>query len=154
MTRSVLVLNGPNLDRLGDREPQQYGTDTLDQILERMQARATQLGVHLHHVQSNHEGVLIDAVHDAGRQGRLGAVVNAAGYTHSSVALRDALLAVPLPFVEVHLSNVWAREAFRHRSLLSDIAVGVVAGFGPLGYELALMGLLAHANGSPGSGEV
>lgn len=154
MTRTVLVLNGPNLDRLGVREPELYGTETLEQIVERVRTRAAEVGVQIRHVQTSHEGAMIEAVHQAARDGAIGAIVNAAGYTHTSVVLRDALLACALPFVEVHLSNVWARERFRHRSLLSDIAVGVVAGFGPVGYELALMGLLAHANGKPGGGEV
>ena len=134
----IAVIHGPNLDLLGVREPERYGTETLAVINRRLQERAVALGVTLAApVQSNHEGVLVDAIH--GLRGRAdGALVNAAAYTHTSVAIRDALLAVGVPFVEVHLSNVWAREPFRHESLLADIAVGVVAGFGAASYELAL----------------
>ncbi|HHO54129.1 MAG TPA: type II 3-dehydroquinate dehydratase [Deltaproteobacteria bacterium] len=151
----VLVLNGPSLDQLGRREPELYGTATLDEILARLAAVAAALGVELSHTQSSHEGALIDAIHEARRAGVAGAVVNAAAYTHTSVALRDALLSAALPFVEVHLSNVWRREAFRHVSLLSDVAVGIVAGFGPASYELALRGLIEHLlGGASGSPEV
>jgi 3-dehydroquinate dehydratase-2 len=143
MTR-ILVLNGPNLDLLGIREPDVYGTTTLPELSARMDEVARELGVVLEHFQANGEGALVDRVHEAWRTGVAGAIVNAAAYTHTSVALRDALLAVELPFVEVHLSNVWRREPFRHESLLSDVAVGVVAGLGPVGYELALRGLVAH----------
>ncbi|MEQ1505167.1 MAG: type II 3-dehydroquinate dehydratase [Myxococcota bacterium] len=136
----VLVVQGPNLDRLGTREPAIYGTDTLDAIHGRLRALAAELGIALDTVQSNHEGVLIDRI---GASDADGFVVNAAGYTHTSVALRDALIASGRPFVEVHLSNVAAREPFRHTSLLSDVACGVVSGFGPIGYELALRGLRA-----------
>lgn len=143
----VLILNGPNLDQLGHRQPELYGAATLDEILARLEAVAEPLGVRLSHVQSSHEGVLIDAIHEARVAGVSGAVVNAAAYTHTSVALRDALLSAAIPFVEVHLSNVWRREPFRHVSLLSDVALGIVAGFGPTSYELALRGLIAHLGG-------
>ena len=141
---NVLVLNGPNLNLLGTREPALYGTTTLEQIVSALQRRAQELGVAIVPVQANAEGALVEAVHAASRRGDGGAVVNAAAYTHTSIALRDAFLATGLPFVEVHLSNVWRRESFRHQSLLSDIAVGVIGGLGPLGYELALQGLVAH----------
>lgn len=141
---AVLVLNGPNLDLLGTREPELYGSLTLEALTARLDALGRELGVALSHFQSNSEGALIDRVHAAARAGLAGVVVNAAGYTHTSVALRDAFVATRLPFVEVHLSNVHARESFRHRSLLADIAAGVVVGFGPVGYELALRGLLAR----------
>ncbi len=141
MADTLLVLQGPSLNLLGTREPDVYGVSTLDEVRRALDARAASAGITLRHVQSNSEGALVDAVHAA--HDLRGAIVNAGGYTHTSVALRDALLAVSLPFVEVHVSNVWRREPFRHRSLLSDIAVGVVAGLGPIGYELALEGLLA-----------
>lgn len=145
----LLVLNGPNLNLLGTREPALYGRDTLDAIGRRLDLVGAELGVRLEHFQSNHEGELVERVQQAGRDGLAGALVNAAAYTHTSVALRDALLAVNLPFVEVHLSNAFARERFRHRSLLADIAVGVVGGFGAVGYELALRGLVARIRHAP-----
>lgn len=146
---TVLVLNGPNLNLLGAREPSLYGDTPLDAITRRLDALADELGVRLEHFQSNHEGELVDRVQRAAREGARGAVVNAAAYTHTSVALRDALVGVSLPFVEVHLSNVHAREPFRRRSLLADVAVGVVGGFGPIGYELALRGLVARIRRAP-----
>ncbi len=140
----MLVLQGPNLDLLGTREPEVYGDQTLADITSRLDDVASVLGISLRHVQSNHEGELVEAVHGAWREGAVGAVVNAAAYTHTSVALRDAFGATALPFVEIHISNVYAREAFRHRSLLSDKALGVLCGLGTQGYELALRGLLGH----------
>lgn len=137
----ILVLHGPNLNLLGTREPETYGRATLPEIDDRLRRLAAELGATCDTLQSNHEGVLIDHIHAA--RGRYdGILINAAGLTHTSVALRDALLAVAIPFVEVHVSNVHAREAFRHRSLLSDVAAGVVFGFGPRGYELGLRGLV------------
>lgn len=145
----ILVLQGPNLDLLGTREPDRYGNETLAALGARLDRLAGELGVVLRHVQSNHEGVLVDAVRDAAAAGFGGAVVNAAAYTHTSIALRDVFLATRLAFVEVHLTNVHAREPFRHRSLLADVALGQVTGLGGLGYELALRGLLdALARGS------
>lgn len=146
----ILVLNGPNLNLLGSREPGVYGSATLDQINESLAGVAAGLGVTLEFFQSNHEGELIEAVH--GARGRMDAIlINPGGYTHTSVALRDAFSGVALPFVEVHLSNVHAREEFRRRSFLSDVAVGVVTGFGPASYELGLRGLVAKlAPVSPG----
>jgi len=148
----IAVINGPNLDLLGVREPGRYGTATLAVIERRLRARAAELGVELDGpVQSNHEGVLVEAIH--GLRGRAdGALVNAAAYTHTSVAIRDALLAAGVPFVEVHLSNVWAREPFRHQSLLADIAVGVVAGFGAESYVLGLEAIVHHVKASRRSG--
>lgn len=140
----VLVLHGPNLDLLGTREPDTYGRTTLAEITTRLDALAGELAVSLSHLQSSHEGALVDAVHQAWRDGAAGALVNPAAYTHTSVALRDALLATGLPFVEVHLSNVHAREDFRRRSLLSDVAAGVITGLGPVVYELGLRGLVAR----------
>lgn len=141
--RRVLVLQGPNLDLLGHREPAVYGSTTLAEITEALDGLAADRGVALRHVQSAHEGELVEAVHAAWRDGFEGALVNAAAYTHTSVALRDALLGTDLPFVEVHLSNTAAREPFRHRSWLADVAVGVVQGFGARSYALALDGLLS-----------
>lgn len=139
----VAVLNGPNLNLLGIREPAVYGTASLVDLERDVRAAATALGVELSWMQTNHEGALVEAV-QALRGTADGALVNPAGLTHTSVALRDAFLAVAVPFVEVHLSNIHAREEFRRRSLLADLAVGVVAGFGPAGYRFALEGLVAH----------
>ncbi|HWO88716.1 MAG TPA: type II 3-dehydroquinate dehydratase [Gemmatimonadales bacterium] len=133
----IAVLNGPNLNLLGVREPDRYGTTTLEQIAARVMAKARELRVEVSWMQSNHEGALVEAAQEL-RGAADGALVNAAGYTHTSVALRDALLAAAVPFVEVHLTNPYAREPFRHRSLLSDIAVGVIAGFGAESYVLGL----------------
>ncbi len=140
----ILVLHGPNLDLLGVREPETYGGATLEAITTRLDALAGELQVGLEHAQSNHEGELVERIHAAWHGGLAGIVLNPAAYTHTSVALRDALLATGLPFVEVHLSNVYAREPFRHRSLVSDVAAGIVTGLGPVGYELALRGLVAR----------
>ncbi len=134
----ILVLHGPNLNLLGLREPGIYGAATLDSINHGLLAQAQAAGVSLDSLQSNHEGQLIDRIHAARSDGTAFIIINPAGFTHSSVALRDALLAVALPFVEVHLSNVYARESFRHHSFFSDIAVGVISGLGAQGYELAL----------------
>lgn len=145
----IAVLNGPNLNLLGAREPDVYGRVTLAEIEARTRARAGELGVELSWTQTNHEGELVEAIQ--GLRGRAdGAVINAAAFTHTSLAVRDALLAVGVPFVEVHLSNIFAREAERRRSLLADIAVGVVSGFGADSYRLGLEGLvgfLASRNG-------
>lgn len=140
--KRVLVVHGPNLNRLGAREPSVYGAVTLAEIDARLVALGAELGVAVRCLQSNHEGVLVDALHASDAHGF---VVNAAGLTHTSVVLRDALLSTGRPFVEVHISNVHAREPFRHTSLLSDVSSGVVFGFGPFGYELALRGLVAGA---------
>lgn len=145
----VLVLHGPNLNLLGLREPGVYGSETLAGIEERLRAVGRELGVELEFFQSNAEGALVDAI-QAARSRFDGIVINPAAYTHTSVALRDALLAVGLPFVEVHLSNVHAREEFRRRSLLADVAAGGVWGFGPESYVLGLRGLASRL--SPGAG--
>jgi 3-dehydroquinate dehydratase II len=139
--KRILVLHGPNLDALGTREPAVYGRATLDDIHRLLEALALQLGCEVECRQTNHEGVLIDALHSA-RGSVDGVLLNPGGLTHSSVALRDAVLAAGIPVVEVHLSNPCARETFRHTSLISGAAVGVVQGFGPAGYELALRGLM------------
>lgn len=136
--RQVLVLHGPNLNLLGTREPGIYGSTTLDDINRRLAEVATAAGAALSSFQSNLEGELVDRIQRAGRDGTQFIIINPAAYTHTSVAIRDALAAVNIPFVEVHLSNVHAREPFRHRSYVTDLAVGMICGLGPLGYELAL----------------
>lgn len=136
----VLVLNGPNLNLLGRREPDVYGTTTLADIATRCRELGAELGFDVDVRQSNHEGVLIDAVQEA-MDGHAGVVINPGGFTHTSVALRDALAALPCPVVEVHLSNVHAREEFRSHSYVSPVATVVIAGAGALGYELALRAL-------------
>lgn len=135
---SILVLNGPNLNLLGSREPGHYGRDTLESIRNRLTEQAAALGHRLVFLQSNAEHELIDAVQSAGRDGIAFIIINPAAFTHTSIALRDALLAVAIPFIEVHLSNVHAREPFRAHSYFSDVAVGVISGLGTVGYELAL----------------
>lgn len=140
---SVGVLNGPNLDLLGTREPLLYGEAGLDGIVSALEELGAALDARVTAVQSNHEGELADWIRDVGSR-QDGLLVNAAAYTHTSVVLRDALLAVGVPFVEVHLTNIWAREPFRHHSLLSDIAVGVVSGFGQDSYLLGMRALATH----------
>jgi 3-dehydroquinate dehydratase-2 len=136
------VIHGPNLNLLGTREPDIYGSQTLDDINRTLETLAAELGVGLTFFQSNHEGALVD--HVQGLRGQCdGILINAAALTHTSVSVRDALVASEVPFVEVHLSNVFAREPFRHRSLLSDVAVGVITGFGTASYELGLRALSA-----------
>jgi len=142
-TLHIGVINGPNLDLLGTREPLLYGDRGLEGILASLEALGAELDARVTAVQSNHEGELADWIRDVGSR-QDGLLVNAAAYTHTSVALRDALLASGVPFVEVHLTNIWAREPFRHHSLLSDIAVGVVSGFGEGSYLLGLRALAAH----------
>lgn len=137
-SRQILVLHGPNLNLLGMREPGHYGHDTLPQINSRLVQQARDVGVALEAFQSNSEAELIERVHGAKSAAVDFILINPAAYTHTSVALRDALAAVAIPFVEVHLSNVFAREAFRHHSYFSDLAVGVISGLGAKGYELAL----------------
>lgn len=143
MTISILVLNGPNLNMLGKREPGIYGAKTLAQIGDETKAFGETLGLSVDFRQSNHEGVLVDWIHEALGRHR-GIVINPGAYTHTSVALQDAIRAVGLPTIEVHLSNVFAREAFRHHSYISPVAVGVICGFGPQGYTLALEALKPH----------
>lgn len=140
----ILVINGPNLNLLGNREPGHYGVKTLADINESLIALSDKLGVELTTFQSNHEGELVERIHQAGSDGIDGIVINPAAYTHTSVALRDALLGTAIPFVEVHLSNIHKREEFRHRSLLVDAAIGTVAGFGPASYTMALSGIVEH----------
>jgi 3-dehydroquinate dehydratase-2 len=138
----ILVLNGPNLNLLGSREPEVYGHGTLADLVARLGELARARGTELVAFQSNAEHELIAQIHGAKAAGVGGILINPGAFTHTSIALRDAFLGVGLPFVEVHLSNVYAREAFRHQSYLSDIAAGVIVGLGPLGYALGLEALL------------
>ena len=135
---TIYVLNGPNLNLLGTREPEIYGSDTLDDIAGALEDRARALGVEVDVRQSNHEGHLIDWLHEAQAEGARAVILNAGGYTHTSVALRDAVKAVSVPVIEVHLSNPQARERFRHLSLIAPVARGTITGLGALGYQLAL----------------
>lgn len=144
----VAVVHGPNLNLLGRREPEVYGRTTLPELDRRLEALAADLGAELEAFQSNAEGELVDYVQAAAERVR-GFLVNAGGYTHTSVALRDALLGVSRPYVEVHVSNLHAREPFRAKSLLADRAVGIVMGFGPESYDLGLRGLVAHLRSGP-----
>lgn len=141
---SILVLNGPNLNLLGIREPGIYGNDTLDSIRERLERQARAAGHELGFMQSNAEHVLVERIHQALREAVDFILFNPAAFTHTSVALRDALLGTGIPFIEVHLSNVHAREEFRKHSYFSDIAAGVICGLGPQGYELALQAALSR----------
>ena len=135
---NILILHGPNLNLLGSREPGVYGSSTLDEINQQLDTLASSAQVSLDKLQSNAEHVLIDRIQASGSDGTQFIIINPGGFTHTSVAMRDALLAVALPFIEVHLSNVHSREAFRRQSYFSDIATGVICGMGPMGYEFAL----------------
>jgi len=145
----ILVLHGPNLNLLGTREPQVYGATTLEQINADLAQQAAQRGAVLQAFQSNHEGALIDRVHAARLDGTRFIVINPGGFTHTSVALRDALAGVAVPFIEVHLSNVHRREPFRHHSYFSDLAEGVIVGLGAQGYQLALEAALTRLASAP-----
>ena len=138
MARRLLVINGPNLNLLGAREPDVYGRTTLADVETDLGALAAAAGASLSCFQSNHEGALVDRIHEARREGVEFIIINAGALTHTSVAVRDALVGVAIPFVEVHISNVYRREAFRHHSYLSDVAVGLVVGLGVRGYRAAL----------------
>lgn len=141
---NILVLNGPNLNLLGRREPGHYGNRTLADIVQELEQLADEFEVRLYHFQSNSEAELINRIHQAVEDEVSFIIINPAAFTHTSVALRDALAGVAIPFIEVHLSNVHKREAFRHHSYFSDIAVGTIVGLGPIGYALALQASLDH----------
>jgi len=142
--KSILVLHGPNLNLLGSREPEVYGRVTLDEISARLTKLATSQGASLSSLQSNAEAQLVDRVQQASTDGTGFIIINPAAFTHTSVSLRDALAAVAIPFIEVHLSNVYAREAFRKESYFSDLAVGVISGLGASGYEFAVQYALSY----------
>lgn len=143
---NLLLLNGPNLNRLGKREPDIYGRETLTDIEKRLKNIATEKGMTLHTKQSNHEGTLIDWIHEADGTYE-GIIFNPGAYTHTSIALRDAISSVSLPVIEVHLSNVHQRESFRHHSILAPVCVGQIVGLGSKGYELALLYLVDQLRG-------
>ncbi|KIT16192.1 type II 3-dehydroquinate dehydratase [Jannaschia aquimarina] len=140
---SVLVINGPNLNLLGTREPETYGSTTLAEVEERCRQIGKDLGIEVATFQSNVEGVLVDAIQEA-RGRHDGLVLNAGAYTHTSIALRDAISAVGLPCIEVHISNIHARESFRHQSMIAPVCAGVIAGLGIIGYDLALRALASR----------
>ncbi len=140
----ILVLNGPNLNLLGIREPGHYGQDTLAHIEQRLRAQAESAAHELDFYQSNAEHELIDKIHQAGQNGTEFILINPAAFTHTSVAIRDALLGIGVPFIEIHLSNIYSREPFRHHSYLSDKAIGVISGLGAEGYELALQAAISR----------
>ncbi len=144
----LLLLNGPNLNLLGTREPEKYGSTTLAHIVSRLQTQASVSGHTLDHLQSNAEHLLIERIHAARLDDTAFIIINPAAFTHTSVALRDALLGVALPFIEIHISNVHARESFRQHSYFSDIALGVIAGLGAQGYELALQAAISRLTSS------
>ncbi|WP_298835852.1 type II 3-dehydroquinate dehydratase [uncultured Roseobacter sp.] len=143
---SVLILNGPNLNLLGTRQPEVYGTTTLADIEARCKKHAEAIGTEVEFFQSNHEGVLVDSIH-AARGTHDGIILNAGAYTHTSIALMDALASVELPAIELHLSNVHAREDFRHRSYIAKVALGIICGFGADGYLLAMDAMKQHLSG-------
>lgn len=144
----ILLLNGPNLNLLGTREPERYGYETLPDIAARLEQLASDAGHTLDHFQSNAEHELIERIHAARDDGTACILFNPGAFTHTSIALRDALLAAAVPFIEVHLSNVHAREEYRHHSYFADIALGTIAGLGAHGYELALLAAMRRANGT------
>lgn len=146
MQRKILVLHGPNLNLLGQREPELYGKTTLQQINVGLKQRALEKGYLLETFQSNHEGALVDRIQEAAGKVDL-IIINPAAFTHYSIALRDALLAVDMPVIEVHLSNIYQREEFRHHSVVASLALGQICGFGPLGYQLALQAGLDYLAG-------
>lgn len=145
MARSLLILNGPNLNLLGTRQPEVYGSTTLDDIKALCISRGQSLDISIEFRQSNHEGTLVDWIHEA-KGTNDGIIINAGAYTHTSVALMDAIASVELPVAEVHISNIHQRESFRHVSYISKVSVGMICGFGPYGYELAIEALANHLN--------
>lgn len=148
MIHSILILNGPNLNLLGTRQPEVYGPTTLQDIEDICIAKAGELDVSISFRQTNHEGELVDALH-AARGTHAGIILNAGAYTHTSVALRDAISAIMLPVIELHISNIHAREDFRHRSFIAPVAIGQICGFGAAGYPLAMDALMSYIGGTP-----
>ena len=146
-TNKILIINGPNLNLLGKREPEIYGTQTLAQIIEQVRSKAKECNAEIDHLQSNAEAEIIDRIHQTMDDKTDFIIINPGALTHTSVALRDAFLSVAKPFIEIHLSNVFARETFRRQSFLSDIAVAVISGAGAQGYELALQAAVGHLKG-------
>ena len=144
---TILIINGPNLNMLGKREPEIYGSKTLDEINRDLEARAEALGITLETFQSNHEGAILDRIHQAFEDRVNGLIINPGALTHTSIALKDALLILTVPIIEVHLSNIYKREPFRHTSLVSDVAMGQITGFGPMGYGMALEALASVLHG-------
>jgi 3-dehydroquinate dehydratase-2 len=142
---TILVIHGPNLNLLGSREPQTYGSVTLEAIDEKLIQLANELGCRIVSFQSNHEGAIVDRIHQGATEGVTGILINPAAFTHTSVAIRDALAAVGIPAVEVHLSNIHRREEFRHHSFIAPVAVGQIAGFGAESYLLGLRALFSHS---------
>jgi len=146
--KKIQVINGPNLNMLGKREPQIYGSVSLDQINADLVQQALPLGLELDFFQSNHEGAILDRIHQGFDENIAGIIINPGALTHTSIALRDALLLMPCPIVEIHLSNVYKREAFRHNSLIADVATGRISGFGHYGYKMALSAIADMINES------
>ncbi|MCK5784328.1 MAG: type II 3-dehydroquinate dehydratase [Desulfobacterales bacterium] len=142
----VLVIHGPNLNLLGTREPDKYGTDTLDDINTRLTELGKKLGLEVDTFQSNHEGDIVEKIQCAAGEHN-GVIINPAAYTHTSIAIRDALLVLEIPIIEIHLSNIYKREAFRHKSMVADVAEGQISGFGPAGYTMALEAMARMVNG-------
>lgn len=143
---NILVLNGPNLNLLGSREPEHYGTTSLADINQQLETRAKELKCNIESFQSNHEGELVERIHQAGKDNIDFIIINPAAFTHTSVAVRDAISGVHIPFIELHLSNVHAREEFRQHSYFSDLAVGIISGLGSQGYDLALQAAAQHCS--------
>lgn len=146
---TILVIHGPNLNMLGKREPEIYGDSTLEEIDAGLARQASENGFELETFQSNHEGEIVEKIQQALERGTEGVIINPAAFTHTSVSIRDALLLLEVPVIEIHLSNIYKREPFRHKSMISDIATAQIAGFGPTGYNLALDGifrLISHAD--------
>lgn len=146
--KKIQVMNGPNMNMLGKREPETYGSLTLDQINADLSQQAISLGVDLNFFQSNHEGAIVDKIHELFNENINGIIINPGALTHTSVALRDALLLMSCPIVEIHLSNIYKRETFRHKSMLADMVTGQICGFGPYGYTLALNAMAKMVNES------
>ena len=143
MPQTILLVNGPNLNLLGEREPELYGSQTLAEIVSNLQHNAATRGFKINALQTNSESEIVNSIQDC-RHSTAFILMNAGAYTHTSIAIRDALLAVSIPFIEIHLSNVFSRDHFRHRSYLSDIAIGLISGFGPYSYTLALEAAMQH----------